>query len=186
MRAIALLVVLAVVWTASAHPRLSLSAVTRVVGDKKQVQDQPCGPDGAYCYDYDTCCPGSLCCPITNAVCCSDKHCCPAGSICDPPFCLSTSDTVAVTRLIAKRPDTNSSLSVICPDQSPCPNESTCCPISGGYGCCLQVGATCCSDGIHCCPGNTQCDQESGTCVIPETVKATPMRPLLKTKKRGL
>ena len=48
---------------------------------------------------------------------------------------------------------------VMCPDgQSECPSDNTCCKLSSGqYGCCPLPEATCCSDGIHCCPQGYLC-----------------------------
>ena len=55
---------------------------------------------------------------------------------------------------------------VTCPDQSQCPNDSTCCEMSAGqYGCCPIPNAMCCSDGQHCCPTGYTCDVGAGTCV---------------------
>jgi len=49
---------------------------------------------------------------------------------------------------------------VACPDgQSECPSGNTCCKLSsGGYGCCPLPKATCCSDGVHCCPEGYSCN----------------------------
>jgi len=47
-----------------------------------------------------------------------------------------------------------------------CPSSQTCCPgpIPGIFGCCPSPNAVCCSDGEHCCPQNTVCDLDKGTC----------------------
>ncbi|GMT05240.1 hypothetical protein PENTCL1PPCAC_27414 [Pristionchus entomophagus] len=63
-------------------------------------------------------------------------------------FCLTAT-------LIHSSPNENS----ICPDPSwHCPGATTCClDPSGNWGCCPFPAATCCSDGIHCCPFQTTC-----------------------------
>lgn len=42
----------------------------------------------------------------------------------------------------------------LCPDhQKTCRKGQTCCDDKqGGFGCCPYENATCCSDGLHCCP----------------------------------
>lgn len=61
------------------------------------------------------------------------------------------------------------SLSSICGDGSQCPGVTTCCEISiGGYGCCPFQDATCCDDGVHCCPNGYTCDVEVGSCLKTE------------------
>ncbi|RWS21586.1 hypothetical protein B4U80_08821 [Leptotrombidium deliense] len=54
-----------------------------------------------------------------------------------------------------------------CPDSSQCvDDDSTCCKLrSGHYGCCPLPNAVCCTDGFHCCPEGTKCDEKNGTCV---------------------
>lgn len=48
--------------------------------------------------------------------------------------------------------------SVVCPDGGQCPDDNTCCLMSGGvYGCCPLNGAVCCADKEHCCPGGSVC-----------------------------
>lgn len=54
-----------------------------------------------------------------------------------------------------------------CPAPSfTCAQEETCCPLAGGeWGCCPLGGdAVCCPDLQHCCPHDTVCDQDQGTC----------------------
>ncbi|UYV61466.1 GRN, partial [Cordylochernes scorpioides] len=108
-------------------------------------------PDLGYCSDGSTCCSmknGSYgCCPLQNAVCCADqKHCCPNGYKCGPLGIYSTNYQ-------------------ICPDRSKCPEDSTCCLMEdGSYGCCLYSEATCCSDGVHCCPNGYSCDLVNQDC----------------------
>jgi len=124
-----------------------------------RLNDLPC-PDGTSCPDGNTCCQLSSgrygCCPIPNATCCSDHlHCCPENHQCDDQ------------RGRCKRKVSLSLISeVVCPDDSSCPDGETCCRLStGDYGCCPLVDAVCCSDSIHCCPRNSQCDVEHGQCL---------------------
>lgn len=58
-----------------------------------------------------------------------------------------------------------SAQSVVCPDDSYCPDGNTCCQLGGGqYGCCPFPDAVCCSDGERCCPNGYTCDVQAGTC----------------------
>ena len=152
-------------------------------------------PDGSQCPDDNTCCKlssgGYGCCPLPNAVCCSDGiHCCPSGYTCDVangtcdqgskilkimqkiPALTSAAvnrktqeelvQRVAIPSRLSSVPKENN---VICPDESRCPDDNTCCELSsGGYGCCSLPNAVCCSDGIHCCPSGYTCDVANGTC----------------------
>uniref|UniRef100_UPI00398EE6B9 granulin b isoform X2 n=1 Tax=Pristiophorus japonicus TaxID=55135 RepID=UPI00398EE6B9 len=53
-----------------------------------------------------------------------------------------------------------------CPDGTTCSDEATCCKkAGGGYACCPEPMAVCCSDFKHCCPANTTCDLVHLTCV---------------------
>lgn len=55
---------------------------------------------------------------------------------------------------------------VRCPDQSYCPDGTTCCILTTGrYGCCPYPLANCCSDHVHCCPEGYQCQTSQGRCV---------------------
>ncbi|KAI6654655.1 Prestalk protein-like [Oopsacas minuta] len=55
---------------------------------------------------------------------------------------------------------------VTCPNGEECPTDNTCCQTSGNeYGCCPHPNAMCCSDRKHCCPQDTTCDLQNGTCV---------------------
>jgi len=72
---------------------------------------------------------------------------------------------VAVIASHSATQENETSSDIICPDQSPCFDKSTCCKVrSGGYGCCPFPDAVCCSDQLHCCPTNTTCDAEHGFC----------------------
>ena len=54
-----------------------------------------------------------------------------------------------------------------CPNhEDTCEEDQTCCPLpSGDFGCCpLGRDAVCCSDKQHCCPHNTVCNLDEGSC----------------------
>lgn len=51
----------------------------------------------------------------------------------------------------------NLSFSTICRDGSICPGVMTCCLTPHGVGCCPFENATCCGDGVHCCPYGYMC-----------------------------
>jgi hypothetical protein len=53
-------------------------------------------------------------------------------------------------------------LSVECKDGSYCPGDNTCCLTPRGVGCCPYKDATCCGDGIHCCPNGYVCNTRGG------------------------
>ncbi|XP_044274676.1 progranulin isoform X2 [Varanus komodoensis] len=119
-------------------------------------------PDGTTCPEEYSCVhtEGSsfACCPWKEATSCADKrHCCPSGSYCsaDGQLCLQN-EVLTSTKFGA----------VQCPDgESECPNESTCCPMAdGSWGCCPLPEASCCSDGIHCCPHGMRCDLVHAQC----------------------
>lgn len=136
-----------------------------------------CADQKSTCDDGSTCCQlldGSWgCCPLVKAVCCEDKlHCCPEGTKCDTAreMCVSASleSFPMLKKLPAGRRENNPVVvgSVTCPGgKSSCPDSYTCCLLtSGDYGCCPYPQAMCCSDHLHCCPSNTQCDLEHGVC----------------------
>uniref|UniRef100_A0A1A8NME6 Granulin b n=1 Tax=Nothobranchius rachovii TaxID=451742 RepID=A0A1A8NME6_9TELE len=121
------------------------------------------------CPDAYTCClltSGEYgCCPYPDATCCSDhSHCCPSNTICDLEHGVCRSAEV-LTPLMEKIPAV--STDVVCPDRkSACPDQTTCCLMKNGtYGCCPLPNAVCCSDYVHCCPADTQCDLQHSTCV---------------------
>ncbi|XP_076437129.1 progranulin-like [Babylonia areolata] len=105
------------------------------------------------------------CCPKPNAVCCEDHlHCCPSGYTCDlkAQSCKKGGDIVAWEE---KLPALQRVQAVICPDQSQCPDNSTCCKLTTGqYGCCPYPRAVCCSDHVHCCPESYTCNVPAQTC----------------------
>ena len=55
--------------------------------------------------------------------------------------------------------------STICRDGSQCPGTTTCCLTPKGVGCCPYENATCCADGLSCCPNTFNCDISAGRCV---------------------
>ncbi|XP_068610498.1 LOW QUALITY PROTEIN: granulin b [Brachionichthys hirsutus] len=157
---------------------------------KESVKAVLCPDQESECPDETTCCQlpdGSWgCCPLPKGICCEDKlHCCPEGSKCDISHSKCVSPSLQSIPMLEKLPPRrrgNSSSSTVtavsCPGgQSSCPDSFTCCLLkSGEYGCCPYPEAICCSDLIHCCPGNTICDLEHGVC------RAAEVRlPLLKT-----
>ena len=57
-------------------------------------------------------------------------------------------------------------ISTTCKDGSTCPGTTTCCMSpQGAVGCCPYENATCCTDGLHCCPNGYTCDLSKGQCV---------------------
>ncbi|KAM9838109.1 granulin b isoform 2-T3 [Aulostomus maculatus] len=148
-----------------------------------------CPDQESECPDDTTCCQlpdGSWgCCPLAKAVCCDDKrHCCPEGTQCDLPHSKCVSATQESSPMLEKLPSrrrgrnpASSVGSVTCPGgKSSCPDSFTCCLLtSGDYGCCPYPNAMCCSDRLHCCPGDTICDLDHGVCKSGDT-----QMPLLK------
>ena len=112
------------------------------------------------------------CCPLPNAQCCSDGvHCCPYGYSCDVKVgTCSRGDSVV--KMVKKQPASSLVRNVICPDvRDQCPDNNTCCRLtSGKYGCCPLPDATCCSDGVHCCPRDYSCNVASGTCSRADSI----------------
>ncbi|KAK5884784.1 hypothetical protein CesoFtcFv8_018570 [Champsocephalus esox] len=113
------------------------------------------------------------CCPLAQGVPCSDgKHCCPEGHQCSAD-CRSCIKKEVVT-------------TVLCSDESECPDETTCCLMTDGtYGCCPMPTAVCCDDKIHCCPEGNTCDVEEGKCISSSTKKETPMWAKLPARIRA-
>ncbi|KAM9560199.1 progranulin-like isoform 2-T2 [Salvelinus alpinus] len=139
-------------------------------------------PDGeAECPDDTTCCelPGGSwgCCPLAKAVCCEDKmHCCPEGTKCDLAHSKCVSPTLDTFPMREKVPARKMQTAVVgqavtCPGgKSLCPDGTTCCLLaSGDFGCCPYPEGVCCTDKLHCCPGNTTCDLEHEMCTSPNT-----------------
>ncbi|XP_077359452.1 granulin b isoform X2 [Festucalex cinctus] len=163
----------------------------QVMARERAVQ---CPDQHSECPDATTCCqlPDGAwgCCPMAKAVCCEDKrHCCPEGTACDlvqyrcvSPGGGAVADWRPLMAKLPARPRASAPSTVDCPDKrSTCPDESTCCKLSSGdYGCCPMHDATCCSDGLHCCPHNTVCNLAAGTCDDPAdgsaSTRAAPVR----------
>ncbi|XP_057293026.1 fibrillin-2-like isoform X2 [Hydractinia symbiolongicarpus] len=123
-------------------------------------------PDGvSQCPSGSTCCKlstgGYGCCPLPKATCCSDGvHCCPNGYSCSAGSCVKGKEQIEAS----KHTSSIKKALVVCPDGTECATGSTCCKLStGGYGCCPLTQATCCSDGVHCCPNGYSCS--AGYCV---------------------
>ncbi|XP_047465155.1 granulin b [Mugil cephalus] len=151
-----------------------ITAVARQESTERKVHAVPCN-DSVACADGNTCCksPGGqwACCPLPKAVCCQDKlHCCPHGTICNlaASTCDSTTgnammpwlDKVPVFPLLT---DNNK-----CDESTSCPGTTTCCKTqTGQWACCPLPQAVCCEDHIHCCPQDTVCNLEAGTCDDP-------------------
>ena len=140
------------------------SSLTSIVGKSQVVT---C-PDGAsICPDAYTCCRnasgGFGCCPHVNAVCCDDhKHCCAEDYTCDPSSgsCVNGDSILPLSKKIPATMYMRASQNIMCPDEkTQCYSNNTCCKLeSGDYGCCPTLDATCCADGVHCCPLGTTCD----------------------------
>ncbi|XP_077976740.1 uncharacterized protein LOC120333941 isoform X7 [Styela clava] len=152
-----------------------------------------CPDRRSQCPDGTTCCKLATgaygCCPIEHAVCCEDGlHCCPNGYRCDTGAgtCVkSGSEIRMLTTIVSQQILTTAKMDVhdtvdssTCSDGSQCPGIETCCKLkSGAWGCCLYPNATCCVDGVHCCPSTYNC--VSGKCVkkgemIVEALKKVP------------
>lgn len=150
---------------------------TKIVGEDKCPDGKPCSSDF-------TCCPlkdgGYGCCALKNAICCTDSiHCCPQGYNCNTT--LGTCDKINPGRLSGapkslKQSSLSSEVKIAefaeppvssqkeketfkCPDpEYECAYGETCCKAAGGgYGCCPMPEATCCKDGMHCCPHGYRC-----------------------------
>ena len=172
-------------------------------------------PDGCtQCASGTTCCLQSSgrygCCPYPDASCCSDYlHCCPYGYTCNVPYCsraIEKVETKTQHTFPAKtvRPSPNiddkliqfsvkSKQDVSCTDTQTCPSGTTCCKEqTGEYSCCSFPQASCCKDGIHCCPNGFTCDSEQGLCrknfeIVPmELKKAAKSLPPANIKKNCL
>ncbi|XP_029652748.1 progranulin isoform X2 [Octopus sinensis] len=161
----------------------------------KHLSDQICPDAQTSCSSNMTCCPlanGEYgCCPFSNAVCCNDHlHCCPQNSICDmsSQTCILQNDTnrlakgsvydMTQSRMMSRVEGGNSAPSseaaaalplvkdTLCPDNSSCSENDTCCAMNTGvWGCCSYTNAVCCADYMHCCPENFICDLNQKRCV---------------------
>ena len=138
------------------------SSFMSIVGKSQFVT---CPDLSSTCPDGYTCCQnvsgGYGCCPHVKAVCCDDrKHCCAQDYTCDPSSgsCVSGNSILPLSKKIPAT--TRAPQNIVCPDEeTQCFSNNTCCKYeSGGYSCCPATDATCCGDGIHCCPSGTTCD----------------------------
>ena len=167
VRAVCLLVLVAVFCTASGYSNLRVRSWQRPVICPNRVVQCPVGS---------TCCPngtdgGYGCCHKLNAVCCGDGiHCCEQGTTCDlstfacmPSVPATVSPEVAkiVLGTVIQRPK---KLMITCPDGGQCEPGNTCCGVSDGWMCCPRPNAVCCGAQGQCCPHGFTCD--GGFCVI--------------------
>lgn len=129
-------------------------------------------PDGSTtCPDGNTCCElivkGTYgCCPKPGASCCADKlNCCPHGYSCDPHSDKCAHSDLSIP-MFAKVPLLPRALllddqKTVCPDDTLCGVNDTCCEhLDGSWGCCPTPNAVCCSDGHHCCPEKFTCEKD--------------------------
>ncbi|XP_060727012.1 granulin b isoform X1 [Tachysurus vachellii] len=144
--------------------------------------DVICPDKESTCPDDTTCCKlanGSYgCCPMPNAVCCEDYvHCCPEGTTCDLEHgaCVLVSELNAMTveatptlhikPTVPAFPRPSQNINDKCDPTFSCPQDTTCCKMAtGDWGCCPLPQAVCCEDHLHCCPHNTVCNVQAGTC----------------------
>ncbi|CAL8086776.1 unnamed protein product [Orchesella dallaii] len=77
-----------------------------------------------------------------------------------------------------------SCLADLCPDhKKSCRKGQTCCDDKqGGFGCCPYENATCCTDGLHCCPQETSCDLSAGRCRRNKSQKQLLLVPATKSE----
>ncbi|XP_071803733.1 uncharacterized protein [Asterias amurensis] len=166
---------------------MTLPWETKNVAQPIKVEAVICPGGTSQCPSGTTCCKLASgqwgCCPFPKAVCCSDHtHCCQTGYICNVAQGTCTKGALTLpweTKNVAQPieaeivPWSSKTLaftttgvdSVVCDSSYQCPDGNTCCKLaSGQWGCCPQVKAVCCSDGIHCCPNGYTCDVSAGTC----------------------
>ncbi|XP_063693192.1 uncharacterized protein LOC134825040 isoform X3 [Bolinopsis microptera] len=123
------------------------------------------------CTDDQTCCVTPekhfSCAPFANATCCLDGvHSCPQGYKCDKDTNVCSPDNSTMHGLESK----NDGNLIDCDSMMQCSDNQTCCSLTDGtFGCCPFKNATCCSDHIHCCPENLECDHKSHTCKSPKS-----------------
>ena len=128
-------------------------------------------PDKSECPNGNTCCKvGSSygCCPMSVATCCADeKHCCPNGYQCKQDKETCTKGDSVVPMFLKTVPASAPGI-VTCPDGESYCEKGFCCQIKANttkYGCCPFDKGVCCSDMVHCCPGDYQCQGDTGQCV---------------------
>ncbi|XP_027011582.2 granulin b isoform X2 [Tachysurus fulvidraco] len=144
--------------------------------------DVICPDKVSTCPDDTTCCKlenGSYgCCPMPNAVCCEDYvHCCPEGTTCDlehgscdmvselNAMTVEATPTLHLKPTVPAFPRPSQNINDKCDPSFSCPQDTTCCKMyTGDWGCCPLPQAVCCEDHLHCCPHNTVCNVQAGTC----------------------
>uniref|UniRef100_S4R755 Granulins domain-containing protein n=1 Tax=Petromyzon marinus TaxID=7757 RepID=S4R755_PETMA len=138
-----------------------------------------CG-GGQYCRRWQTCCRSRCgmwgCCNGRKATCCSDGiHCCPSMTRCLVPYrlCSRSSEALSVLDYLSREQQDGYNV-VHCGGGQYCRRWQTCCRSRRGmWGCCNGRRATCCSDGIHCCPSMTRC-------LVGQCVNSAALIPWLK------
>ncbi|KAL8558864.1 hypothetical protein ACOMHN_054295 [Nucella lapillus] len=150
----------------------SLSRKMPAVPRALNLKDVNCPGGQSICPDGSTCCKMTTgiwgCCPHPKAVCCSDHiHCCPHNMKCNlSAGACDGNSSQSLSRKIPAVPRQKGT-SVICPDDSTCPDITTCCKdVAGGYACCPYKQAVCCRDKIHCCPNGFTCNVAAKTCTM--------------------
>lgn len=147
-------------------------------------------PDGSTCNSGETCCEGESgkygCCPLPSAVCCPDKkHCCPSGFNCDvkKQKCVRGNSIIPMlSKRFSKKTAVHMTVLPVTVPKTPtvtddvirfvpkrlrgdchCGLYQTCCVGSEGeQHCCPLPNASCCADGLHCCPQGFTCDSTKG------------------------
>ncbi|TNN68975.1 Granulin [Liparis tanakae] len=153
-------------------------------------------PEAVCCKDKRHCCPEGTTCDLQHARCQSatrgsspmlekrparrtGNHSAPSeGSVVPPVGSVVPPVGSVVPPVGSVVPPVGS---VTCPGgESSCPDGYTCCLQRGGaYGCCPYAQAVCCSDQLHCCPPDTECDLEHGVCKADGAASETaPLRRL--------
>ncbi|XP_074512001.1 granulin a [Sebastes fasciatus] len=147
-------------------------------------------PKAVCCDDHEHCCPEGTTCDLTTLTCNSASGLTPMMQKI-PAFATAAPTTVAATTQSqakgteqTEEPETEDEeeeeeeenkgeVEVIqCDDHVTCPGSTTCCFTSQSqtWGCCPIPKASCCRDGIHCCPFGYICDASyciRGEVVIP-------------------
>ncbi|XP_028268541.1 granulin a [Parambassis ranga] len=141
------------------------------------------------CPRYTTCCFMAStqkwgCCPLPKAVCCADgDHCCPSNYKCDESQTSCIKGEVVIpwyTKLPATTSIQANLSSVQCDGLNQCPEHTTCCKLTGEWGCCPLEKAVCCQDREHCCPQGYTCNIASMSCekVIRLQLETVPLTPV--------
>uniref|UniRef100_A0A4W3JK71 Granulins domain-containing protein n=1 Tax=Callorhinchus milii TaxID=7868 RepID=A0A4W3JK71_CALMI len=134
-------------------------------------------PDQSQCPEGTTCCLMQSsqygCCPVPKGVCCSDhQHCCPQGYNCNNETCVKGGLSIpyinkipVLERLIARNSIESHSTKVFCDAIHYCQGGNTCCRNrTGEWACCGYPQATCCANGLNCCPNEFTCEISASIC----------------------